>query len=177
MEVDADRVLAARRHASCFPLVTDHVDTPGWDDKRILAEYRHQGVVEGTSGFRWLKGPAAGAPLFLKTTTRIRALGLVMDLALMVRNLWQFRMRAAAKAALDTIRHPFTRREVTNLTAEMAMEHFGAVQSVKWLRDDGNWVRLRQQISLVDLKILAYLRVPETVFWTPPSQKLPVRLI
>ena len=53
-------------------------------------------------------------------------------------------MRTAAKAPVDTIRHPFTRREVTNLTAEMPREHFGAVQSVKWLRDDDKCVRLHQ---------------------------------
>lgn len=177
MEREDERILAARRHASCFPLVTDHVHTPGWDDKRILSEYRHQSVVEGNTGFRWLKGPAAAAPLFLKTNTRIRALGFVMVLALMVRNLWQFRMRAAAKAAAEAILHPFTKREVSNLTAEMAMEHFGAMQSVKWLRDDGEWIRLRQKMTVVALQILSYLRVPESVFWVPPKPKLNVRVI
>ena len=136
VDLDTEAIARERRHASCFPLVTDHLDTPGWDDPRILAEYRHQGVVEGNTGFRWLKGPAAVAPMFLKTPTRMRALGLVMVLALMVRNLWQYRMRAAARAADEKIPHPFTKRPVSNLTAEMAMEHFGAMQAVKVRRDD-----------------------------------------
>jgi hypothetical protein len=42
-------------------------------------------VVAG-SLLRWLKGPAAVAPVFLETPTRRRALGLVLVLALMVRN-------------------------------------------------------------------------------------------
>lgn len=173
----ADAIVSAKQHASCFPLVTDHLDTPGWDDARILAEYRHQGIVEGNTGFRWLKGPAAAAPMFLKTNTRIRALGAVMVLALMVRNLWQFRMRTAAKEACETITHPFTKREVKNLTAEMAMEHFGGIQSVQFQQADGRWKRLRQKVSEVGLQILKFLRVSETVFWTAPIRKSVPRTI
>jgi len=79
--------------------------------------------------------------------------------------------------AAEAILHPFTKREVSNLTAEMAMEHFGAMQSVKWRRDDGEWIRLRQKMTVVALQILAYLRVPESVFWVPPKPKLNVRVI
>lgn len=171
--LDPEAVEAERRHASCFPLMTDHLDTPGWDDARILAEYRHQGVVEGNTGFRWLKGPAAVAPMFLKTPTRMRALGLVMVLALMVRNYWQYRMRGTAKAADKKIAHPFTRRPVDNLTAEMAMEHFGGVLAYQVRRDDGKWLRTKLTIPPVAKEVLSYLGVSETVFWTPPTRKLP----
>lgn len=175
--LDAEAVSAERRHASCFPLMTSHLDTPGWDAARILAEYRHQGVIEGNTGFRWLKGPAAVAPMFLKTPTRMRALGLVMVLALMVRNYWQYRMRGAAKAEGKTIDHPFTRRAVNNLTAEMAMEHFGGILAYQIRRDDGNWVRTKVTIPEVAREVLAFLAVPETVFWTPPIRKLhPIRV-
>lgn len=171
VEVDPDAIAAARRHASCFPLVTDHLDTPGWDDARILAEYRHQGVVEGVTGFRWLKGPAAVAPMFLKTPTRMRALGFVMMLALMVRNYWQYTMRAAAHAAAEKILHPFTKRPVANLTAEMAMEHFGGMQAVQLESSGGTRTRLRRTVSAVGLQILRYLGISETVYWTPPLEK------
>ncbi len=173
VERDDDAILRERRHASCFPLVTSHLDTPGWDDVRILSEYRHQGTVEGNTGFRWLKGPAAVAPMFLKTPTRMRALGLVMVLALMVRNYWQFRMRTAAKAANETIRHPFTKQPVTNLTAEMAMDHFAGMQAVR-LRDADVWTRIARPFPSAAAQILRYLRVPEAVFWTPPGRKIAV---
>ena len=137
----------------------------------------HQGVVEGNTGFRWLKGPAAVAPMFLKTPTRMRALGLVMVLALMVRNLWQYRMRAAARAAGEKITHPFTKRPVTNLTAEMAMEHFGAMQAVKLPREDGEWSRISRKVSAVGLQILGYLAISERVFWTPPPGKFEILTI
>jgi len=176
VELDSEAVLRGRRHASCFPLATDHLDTPGWDDARILAEYRHQGIVEGVTGFRWLKGPAAVSPMFLKTPTRMRALGLVMILALTVRNYWQFTMRRAARAAGEKILHPFTRRPVTNLTAEMAMEHFGGMQVLR-LRVDGVWRRAKREVPETGRQILRYLGVPETVFWTPPTDKMRILLV
>lgn len=114
--------------------------------------------------------------MFLKTPTRMRALGLVMVLALMVRNLWQYRMRSAARAAEEKIVHPFTKRPVTNLTAEMAMEHFGGMQAVM-TRQDGPWVRVRQKISATGLQILGYLRVAQDVFWTPPRRKIGILTI
>jgi transposase len=84
LERDEDAIAAARRRASCFVLVTDW-DADEWSDARVLEEYRHQSMVEGHTGFRWLKGPAAVAPVFLETPTRIRALGFVFMIALMVR--------------------------------------------------------------------------------------------
>ena len=169
--LDDAAVVSDRQHSSCFPLVTDHLDTPGWDDVRILAEYRHQGLVEGVTGFRWLKGPGAVAPMFLKTPTRMRALGVVLVLALMVRNDWQFRMRTAARSAAEKIMHPFTKRPVTNLTAEMAMEHFGGVQALR-LRQNEAWSRIPRDIPHTARQILRYLGVPESVFCTPPREKV-----
>jgi transposase len=93
LQVDPALVEHARRHARCFVLATDHVDAERWPDTRILAEYRHQHLVEGHTGFRWLKGPAKVAPMFLKTSSRIAALGVVFILALMVRNYVQWALR------------------------------------------------------------------------------------
>ena len=111
--------------------------------------------------------------MFLKTPTRMRALGLVMILALMVRNYWQFTMRTSARAAGEKILHPFTRRPVTNLTAEMAMDHFGGLHVVRLTH---NGVRTRIQLELPDTahQILRHLAVPPSVFWTPPREKTAV---
>ena len=171
--LDDAAVVGERQHASCFPLVTDHRNPETWPDTRLLAEYRHQGMVEGTTGFRWLKGPAAVAPMFLKAPTRMRALGLVMVLALMVRNYWQFRMRNAAQEANEKILHPFTGRPVSNLTAEMAMDHFAGMQAVL-VRVGDAWERIPRALPPTAARILAFLRVSASVFWTPPRPKLPV---
>ncbi len=169
---DKEAVIRERQHASCFSLITDHLAESGWDDVRILAEYRHQGIVEGNTGFRWLKGPAAVSPMFLKTPTRMRALGLVMIFALMVRNYWQYKMRTAAKDAGEKILHLFTKRPVANLTAEMAMEHFGGMHMLQLRQEDGSWKRLSRDIPETGRQILRYLGLSEDIFWTPPSPKI-----
>jgi len=94
IEVDDAAVERARVRARFFVLITDHLDIDSWPDERVLAEYRHQHIIEGHSGFRWLKGPAMVAPVFLNTPARIAALGMVFVLALMVRNYIQAVARA-----------------------------------------------------------------------------------
>jgi hypothetical protein len=71
---------------------------------------------------RWLKGPAAVAPVFLETPTRRRALGLVLGLARMVRNFAQYHLRAAMKKEARPVAHPLSRRRLVDiLTTEVAM--------------------------------------------------------
>lgn len=82
LEPDAGAIAVARREASCFVLITDWLREQ-WDDRRVLAGYRHQYIIEGHTGIRWLKGPAAVVPVFLNKPERIRALGLILVLALM----------------------------------------------------------------------------------------------
>lgn len=89
----------------------------------------------------------------------------------MVRHYWQYTMRAEARAAAEMTLHPFTKRPVANLTTEMAMEHFGGMQAVQLESSDGIRTRLRRQVSSVGLQILRHLRIPETVYWTPPLER------
>ncbi len=126
LEPSDQRIEAARQRASCFVLVTNWYEDE-WDDKRLLAEYRHQHIIEGHTGFRWLKGPAAVAPVFLKSPGRIRAMGLVLILALMVRNYIQAKMRAELANRQETLPHPFTKKPEARLTTEMAFEHFSGL--------------------------------------------------
>ncbi len=67
--------------------------------------------------------------------------------------------------------HPFTKRPVTNLTAEMAMEHFGGMQALR-LRQNEAWSRIPRDIPHTARQILRYLGVPESVFCTPPREKM-----
>lgn len=103
LEVDQECVDRAGFHGRHFLLVTDHLDTDAWPDERVLSTYREQHMVEGHTGFRWLKGPAAVAPAFLKTPSRIAALGLVFILALMVRNYLEWAIRAALAKTEQTL--------------------------------------------------------------------------
>lgn len=168
-EPDQDAIAAARKRASCFVLVTDWEEDE-WDDRRVLAEYRHQHSIEGHTGFRWLKGPAAVAPVFLKTPGRIRAMGLVLILALMVRNDIQGTLRSELAERGETLPHPFTRKEQTSLTPEMAFEHFsGLMGQVVTLGEHQK--RMPVQPTVVALRILALFDLNAEVFNPPQGSR------
>lgn len=103
IHLDEDAVERARFHARHFVLITDHTDEEAWSDARILTTYREQHIIEGHTGFRWIKGPAAVAPVFLKTPSRVAALGLVLILALMVRNYLEWAVRTALAKTDETL--------------------------------------------------------------------------
>ena len=174
LEVDPALVDQARRRGSCFVLVTGHLaQEPGWNDVRVLAEYRHQYLIEGHTGFRWLKSEAAVAPMFLKTPSRMRAMGLVLVLALMVRNYIQFKLRAALRDRKETLPHPFTKKEVGKLTTEMAFEHFAGVLSVSVAEaNDRPPTRQHPQLRPPAQRIVALLGYSIDIFWRPPPRRV-----
>jgi transposase len=75
----------------CFVLVTTIADRRRLSDGDLLRAYKEQQVVE--LDFKWLKGPLAVAPVFLKKIERIRALGFVLMIALLVLGLIQRQVR------------------------------------------------------------------------------------
>lgn len=173
LEVDDVALAIEGYDSSCFILVFSHIHQPEvWPDTRILEEYRHQSRVEGHTGFRWLKGPAAIAPVFLHKPERIRALGLVFLFALMVRNYLQFTLIREAKAQKETLEHPFSKQKVERLTTEMALAHFAGLHGLIIERNQQRErppARLKAQAKV----ILRCLKIPETVFWIPPAWKSP----
>ena len=169
LEPNAAAIAAARQEASCFVLITDWLlDT--WDDRRVLAEYRHQSIIEGHTGFRWLKGPAAVAPLFLNKPERIRALGLILVLALMVRNHIQYTLRSGMRERKRGVDHPFRKKEDQKLTTEMAMEWFGEIQSVLFADPGGQWTRLAPTLRPQALDLLGLLGLSPSLFLVPPRR-------
>jgi len=131
IEVDEAAVERARIRARHFVLLTDHMDMQRWPDTRVLAEYRHQHLVEGHTGFRWLKGPAMVAPVFLNTPARIAALGMVFVLALMVRNYIQAVARANLALLPPEITFPnMDCKPTRSPTTENIFWHFRKVGTV-----------------------------------------------
>jgi transposase len=169
LRVREDAVETLRFHARHFVLITDHLDRETWPDARVLSEYRHQHVVEGTTGFRWLKDIARVAPVFLHTPRRIAALGVVMMLALMVRNYIQFELRNRLVATDSTI--PSRLRQPTNKpTAETAMIPFAGLVVVHATL---NGVPLGRQVPPLPAAartILEMLRLDEDIFKFPPPR-------
>jgi transposase len=174
MSRDEPAIEQARRRASCFVLITDWLEEEDrWSDADVLACYRHQYLVENHTGFRWLKSEALVAPMFLKKTTRIRAMGLVLILALMVRNYLQFTLRASLEEQEETLPHPFTKKQENNLTTEMAMEWFAEVVIVHTAFGDGPLTRNAPLLRAPALRILGLLKIPTSCFSHPPKQRPP----
>ena len=169
LQRDDDAVNAARREASCFVLITDWLSDT-WTDQRVLNEYRHQHIIEGHTGFRWLKGPAAVAPVHLNNPRRIRAFGLVLILALMVRNYLQATMRSAASERGLGVKHPFRKKPDLKLTTEMAMEWFGAVWVVFVSLDGETWRRTTPTLRAEAKDVLELLGLREELFARPPPR-------
>ncbi len=164
--VDEDAVETAREHARYFVLVTDHVDDPDWDDERILAEYRHQHVIEGHTGFRWLKGPAAVAPMFLKTPSRIAALGLVFVLALMVRNWLQWEVRRRLADEGQTLPN-MNKQPTAKPTTENIFHYFNNVTVVLVQRGGKTVERHISGLNDAACRALEILGFDQTIFTTP----------
>jgi transposase len=167
---DDEAIAAGRRRASCFVLVTDWAEDE-WSDARVLDEYRHQSLVEGHTGFRWLKGPAAVAPVFLETPTRIRALGFVFMIALMVRNYIQFTLRRQMKERNRPVRHPFRNKPDDKLTTEMALVWFDGVTSLALRMPGAAWKRRPTKLPDEAVDVLELLGIDKEVFTRPPVRR------
>lgn len=134
-----------------------------YSDAALLAEYRHQHLVEGNCGFRWLKGPAQVAPMFLKSKERIAALGLVFVLALMVRNYLQFTLRAQLAAAGQTVPYYDRKRVTAAPTAEVIWELFSDVVLLTlFMPDSTRHVRL-QGMDADKRRVLDLLGLDQTI--------------
>jgi len=164
--VDQEALERDRFHARHFVLVTDHLDAVKWPDARVFETYRAQRAIEIHTGFRWLKGPAAVAPVFLKLPHRIAALGMVFLLALMVRNWIQARIRARL-AATDQKLPNMNDRPTSSPTTECVFRLFQHVNAVL-VRKDGS-VLDRRVHGMTDLteRALTLLEFDPAIFWSP----------
>jgi len=166
LDIDQEAVEHARIHARFFVLATDHIERERWDDTRILEEYRQQHLVEGHTGFRWLKGPAAVTPMFLKTPRRIAALGLVFMLALMVRNYIQWTLRRRLAEEDETLPN-MNDQPTSTPTTESAFRLFAHVAVVLVIVEGRVVDRILSGMSIHVRKILRLLDVPVSAFTTP----------
>ena len=116
---------------SCFILVTSQ--NVECSDAEVLEAYKNQSGVE--QAFRWAKGPARVAPIFLHTASRIAALGLVYIIALMVHALVQRQVRAVLASKDETI--PGNRGRTQKPTAEVVYRLMEGTLSLPVLLKDG----------------------------------------
>ncbi len=128
---DEERFAEILRRECVFILCT----LPGTERQaaELLAAYKDQQGIEGL--FRWTKGPAAVAPIFLETEHRIAALGLVYVIALMVNALIQRRIRARLQEAKATI--PGNKGRSSQPTSQVLFRLMEGLQSLIVAKPDG----------------------------------------
>jgi transposase len=100
---DADALAKLKKLAGCFVLLTN-VPSSGegsMDSAALLKTYKGQYGVE--SDFAFLKDPIVVNDIFLKTPSRIDALGMIMIIALMVWRLMERSMRTYVKNTGDLL--------------------------------------------------------------------------
>lgn len=129
--VDKNRKSEWLLRASCFILVTSREGE--CSDAELLEAYKNQSGVE--LAFRWMKGPAKVAPIFLHTPKRIAALGLVYIIALMVNALVQRRVRTLLDQQKLTI--PGNRGRTKKPTSEVIYRLMEGTLSLPVLLEDG----------------------------------------
>jgi len=99
---DATEAIRTRaQRESRFVLVTNVLAPQDLSDSDLLRAYKGQPAAE--LSFKWAKNPAAIAPIFLETPTRIAALGCVYLLALLVYTLVERQVRQSLAARGDTL--------------------------------------------------------------------------
>ncbi|MFT5684189.1 MAG: transposase [Myxococcota bacterium] len=168
---DEEAIEEARRSASHFVLVTDHLDESTWSDVALDQEYRGQSDVEGHGGFRWLKGGCGLSPVFLHKPERIAALGLVFVLALLVRNHLQHTLRRRLSETESELRihhQVHTKRP----TIEAALKTFSTVGLIVVRNAIFGNITQRHLTGLTPeaRQILSLLNISTECFYTLPKQ-------
>lgn len=82
-----------KNRASTFVLITNLLDPAVHPDAEVLREYKEQNSVE--EQFRFLKSPFLLGPVFVKKNDRLRALGFVLELALLMAAYLRYRVKKA----------------------------------------------------------------------------------
>lgn len=171
VERDAGRISVARFHAAHFVLVTDHTDATAWDDERIFTTWRGQQSIEGHAGFRWLKGVADVAPVFLDLPHRIQALALVFMLALMVRNWMEAHIRATL-ARTGKLLPNFLDKPIARPTAENVWWLFRSVIILATVEEERIAHRDVHFLEGYALDVLEIFGVDERLFTRPPRKSV-----
>jgi transposase len=163
VERDEERIAIARVHASHFTLLSSRVGAKAWGAKRVFEAYRAQQTIEGHTGFRWLKGAANVAPLFLKLPHRIAALGLVFLLALMVRNYIEGTVRTALRQREKTL-PDMNDKPTMKPTTEAIFRLFRFAQVIRVFVGETLVARQVHHLPAQLDDILTYLDLPADLF-------------
>jgi transposase len=160
---EASQVLTAQaRRASRFVLATNVLDVQQLSDAELLRAYKGQPAAE--LSFKWAKNPAALAPIFLETPTRIAALGCVYLIALLVYTLVERQVRKALVERGETLPdRPAPSQRPTARTVFQLMRTI-AVVTLLWA---GQRRRQVTTLNAHQLHVLGLLGYGEAIYTMP----------
>ena len=160
---NAEKVKTLRSEAGCFVLLTNLISdeqSHEWNAGRLLRLYKNQSGIEQNFGF--LKDPAIVNGIFLKKTTRIEVLGLILLIALLIWRLMERAMRQFTQPDGSTL-PGWEKRRTKRPTSFMMTTKFTDVLVITI----GNVRRLANRFTTNQLAYLEALRVNPDVFVIP----------
>jgi transposase len=142
-------------------LATNVVAVQDLSDTDLLRAYKGQPAAE--LSFKWAKHPAAIAPIFLETPTRIAALGCVYLIALLVYSLVERQVRKALVERGETLPdRPTANQRPTARTVFQLMRHI-AVVTLEWIGRSHRQVTTLTPHQLHVISLLGYAAAIDTL--------------
>lgn len=149
IELDPGRVEQERQTLGRFVLATND---PGLSADELLANYKGQGAVE--RGFRFLKDKSFRvAEIFLKKTSRIQALAMIMVLCLFIYSMTEFRLRRELKRSGETVTSQ-TKRQTQRPTMKWTFFRFRRVREFVVVVENGTRRKRITGLNEESVKIL-----------------------
>ena len=152
-----EKLQLLREQAGCFVLLTN-VPIESLDTGSVLRTYKGQYGIE--SDFSFLKDPLVVNDLFLKTPSRIDALGMILIIALMIWRLMERQMRRYLKEQGTTV-PGWDNKPTSKPTSFMMSTVFGGIMAVE-LAGDG---ALIHELTSRQTAFLSALGLDERVFY------------
>lgn len=142
----------AVERASTFVLITNFLDSTELTDYQLLERYKNQNCVE--MRFRFLKNPTLLDGVFLHKPNRVKALGYLFLMALLIYALMERRVRNQLEKEREVLNLRY-RKNVKQPTGALILEQFKNVSVVKIDLGQGQTIiQLPSNLSKTVVKLL-----------------------
>ncbi len=160
-EENEQKVHSLREEAGCFVLITNLIAQESeWSARDLLGLYKNQSGIEQNFGF--LKNPVIINSVFLKKNSRIKILGMILLISLLIWRLIERTMRQYIEKKGITVTG-WVKRRTKRPTSFMMTTKFHTVLVIK----SGNQRQLAKPLKPVHLEYLKALDIEPDVFTTP----------
>jgi len=151
-----ERVQKAQQEKESIVLISNAPQSLLANARSALFEYKAQYNVE--TGFRVIKSPALASEVFLKKPQRIVVLAMLLEIALLIRRLMQYKAREREKLLAEKPRIDYENRELKNPTIEHLAKLLVHVALITgngeyhfWVRGETDRQRLEYALWLLEL--------------------------